>query len=135
MADVIYMPHSQEERGARLKKLRLASRWYSSNQRALAERVGYTGRSAEANLSRIENGERPIPKVKSETFAKVLATDPDLVDDWRYILAFLTLQHSDFRGCIAHRPRWADPGNGGGPGGVDSTPADPYIPGSLSIVA
>jgi hypothetical protein len=94
------------EKGLRLQKLRLNSRWFSQGQDAFAHWIGYSGTKAASNISRIENGERSLPSAKEEAAARVLATDPDLVDDWEYLLGFLRLEHADLRGCLAAHPRF-----------------------------
>lgn len=97
---------NKEEKGIRLFKLRANSRWYAHAQEAFAHHIGYSGSKAASNISRIENGERGLPRRKEEEAAKVLARDPDLVSDWEYLLGFLRCEHADLRGCLAAHPKF-----------------------------
>lgn len=123
----------RNEKGIRLYKLRANSRWFSQNQEAFAHRIGYHGTKAASNISRIENGERGLPEGKEELAAKVLASDPDLVSDWEYLLGFLRLKHADLRGCLAARPRFWLVGEGQ-PDPLESTDTEANTPRYLSVV-
>lgn len=97
-------PRNQDrvERGLRLHKLRVIAGF---TQVEFGVGIGWDEKNASTYVSKVESGERDLPREKQPLAAPFLATSPDLTDDVGYIGDYLQLLHGDLRGCIAARPR------------------------------
>lgn len=105
MAQVLDLQPSnpdRREKGLRLQKLRVIAGF---TQVEFGVGIGWDEKNASTYVSKVESGERDLPKDKEPDAAPFLASSPDLVNDVGYIRGYLRLEHGDLRGCIDGRPR------------------------------